>query len=118
MGRSSDKKRIEFASVSFGKLQRSFADTSATYLMVGAANAQGARSLFARINAGTSTSNEIATVVIASTTIAITMIISLPTGRQNATVVIARFVMGITLATISLESGSPWLAVRKTARVS
>ncbi len=117
MGRSSDKKRIEFASVSFRKLQRSFADASATSLAVGPANMPGARLLFATINADTSTSKEIAAVVVASTTIAITTTVALPTGRQNATVVTARLAMGIALATFSLESGGPRLAARKTARV-
>ncbi len=81
MGRSSDKKRIKSAIVSFGKLQRSFADTSPTSLTVGAANAPGARSLFATINADTSTSEEIAAVVVAFMTITITTTVGLPTGR-------------------------------------
>jgi hypothetical protein len=118
MGRSSDKKRIKSASFFFGKLQQSFADASTMSLTVGPANAPGARLLFATIDADTSTSKEIAAVVVASTTIAITTTVGLPTGRQNATVVTAQFAMGIALATISLESGSPRLTVRKTARVS
>ncbi len=93
-------------------------DASATSLTVGAANAPGASSPFATINTGTSTSKEITAVVVASTTIAITTTVGLPTEHQNATVVTAQFAMGIALMTISLKSGSPWLAGRKTARVS
>ncbi len=118
MGRSSDRKRIESASISFEKLQRSFADASAMSLMVGAAKAPGASLPFATINTGRLTSEEIAAVVVASTTIAIATTVGLPTGHRNATVVTARFAMSIALATISLESGSPRLAARKTARVS
>jgi hypothetical protein len=118
MERSSNKKRIESASVSFGKLQRSFADASATSLTVGAANTPDARLLSATIDANTSTSKEIAAVVVASTMIAMAMTVALPTGRRNATVVTAWLAMGIALATISLENKNPWLAARKTARVS
>ena len=81
MGQSSDKKRIKSASVSFGKLQRSFADASATSLTVSAANVPDARLLFATIDANTLTSKEIAAVVVASTTIAMATTVALPMGR-------------------------------------
>ncbi len=118
MGRSNDRKRVKSASVSFGKLQRSFADASATSLTVGAANTPGASLPFATIDTGTLTSEEIAGVVVAFTTIVITTTVGLPMGRQNATVVTPRLAMAIALATISLESGSPWLAAREMTRVS
>ena len=118
MVRSSNRKRSDSASVSFGKLQRSFADASATPLTVGAANAPGASSPFATINAGASTSEEIVVVVVAFSTIATTMTVGPPTERRNATMVTARSAMGIALATISLASKSPRLAAIKTARVS
>ena len=118
MKRSSDKKQIKSASVSFGKLQRSFAYASTRSLTVGAANAPDARLLFATINADTLTSEEIAAIVVASTTIAMATTAALPMGRQNATMVTAWLAMGITLATISLENRNPRLAGRKTAGVS
>ncbi len=116
--RSSNRKRSNSASVSFEKLQRSFADASATPLTVGAANAPGASSPFATIDAGTLTSEEIIVVVVAFSTTVTTTTVGPPTERQNATVVIARSAMGIALATISLVSESPRLAAIKTARVS
>ena len=118
MVRSSNRKRSDSASVSFGKLQRSFADASATPLTVGAANAPGASSPFATIDAGTSTSEEIVVVVVASSTTVTTTTVGPPTERRNATVVTARSAMGIALATISLVSESPRLAARETARVA
>jgi hypothetical protein len=100
------------------RLQRSFADTSATSLTVGAAKAPGGRLLFATIDTDTLTSEEIAAVVVASMTITITTTVALPTRRRISTVATVRLAMGIALATISLKSGSPRLVARKTARVT
>ena len=50
-------------------------------LTAGAANAPGASLPFATINAGTSTSKEIAAVVVAFLTIAITTTVGLPMER-------------------------------------
>ncbi len=90
---------------SLAKLRRSSTDISARPPTASAASAPDANSLFATIDATTLSTAEIgATVVIVSTTIAVTMTAAPPTERQNATVANFWLAMGIALATISLES--------------
>ena len=77
---------------------------------------KASRSLVATIDASTLSTTDIrAIVVIVSTTIAVATTAAPPTERRIATVANARHAMGIALATISLESGSPRLAAKKTA---
>ncbi len=100
IGQSNDKKQIKSASISFGKLQKSFADASATSLMVGAANAPRASSHFATIDVGTTMSEDIPAVVVASMTIAITTTVGLPTGHRNANMETARFAISASRAKV------------------
>ena len=115
--RSNAKRRTVSASVSFARLQRSSTDSSVRPPTAGAASAPNAKLLFAMIDATTSSTADIrAIVVVVSTTIAVATTATPPTERQSATIANARLVMGIALATISLERGNPWLATKKTAR--
>ena len=119
MTRSCKKKlngTIERQEADWAKFWRSSAGGSTRPSTAGAASAPDARLLFATINAARRSTAEIgAIIVVVSTTIAVAMPAAPPTERQSATVANARLAKGIALATISLESGSPWLAVKKTA---
>ncbi len=77
---------------------------------------KASRSLFATIDATTSsTADKESIIIVVSTTITVATTAAPSTERRIATVANARLAMGIALATISLESGSPWLAAKKTA---
>ena len=113
---SNAKRWIVSASASFAKLWRSSAGSSVRPPTTGAASTPDARLLFAMINAVMLSTAEIgAIVVVVLTTIVVATIAVPPTERQSATIANARLAMGIALATISLESRSPRLAVKKTA---
>ena len=98
------------------KLQRSSTDGFARPPTAGAASMPDARLLFVMINAATLLTKDIGAIVIVLTTIAVGMTATPPKERQSATVANTRLAMGFALATISLESGRPWLAAKKTAR--
>ena len=86
-------------------------------LTAGAAIAQNARLLLAAIDAAPLSTVEIrAIIVVVLTTIVVATTAASPTERQNAAVAKAWLVMGIALATISLESRRPWLAAKKMTR--